>query len=68
MVGTSVSRGRPPLSPEGTTDVHFRVPNDLYDAADAQARRERATQADIFRKAIRNYVTENSDTSTPVRP
>lgn len=46
-------RGRPSISPsEPSTDVHFRVPESLYDRMYARASQERSTVPEVLRQLL----------------
>lgn len=46
-------RGRPPLDPDDPSiNVHFRLPAKQYDAAFAEAQRERVSLAEHFRRKV----------------
>jgi hypothetical protein len=57
-------RGRPALSPdESSTDVHFRMPDSLYDRASAAAAQDRLSVPDVIRRALaRDLVTKTRQT------
>jgi len=57
------------LSPRGSTNVHLRLPNDLYDDVDAEAREQRIPLCDLLRQRIRgNSVAKNRETDQSVQP
>ena len=58
-------RGRPSLSEAGhrSPQVTFRLPSELREAAEAQARREGAKVSDVARRALEEYLTRHRHAS-----
>lgn len=64
-VHAKVGRGRPSLSAPGSRSpqVTFRLPSDLRDEAEEQARREGAKISDVARKALEEYLARHRHAS-----
>lgn len=59
VVGTPRRRGRPPLSPSGTSaSVHLKVSAEDYDRVFAAARKSRRTVQEVIRGAIRHAIRD----------
>jgi hypothetical protein len=64
-VHAKAGRGRPSLSTPGSRSpqVTFRLPSELRDQAEEQARREGAKVSDVARKALEEYLARHRQAS-----
>ena len=64
-VHAKTGRGRPSLTGPGSRSpqVTFRLPSELRDQAEEQARREGAKVSDVARKALEEYLARHQQAS-----
>jgi len=64
-VHEKLARGRPSLSAPGhrSPQVTFRLPSDLRDRAEAQARQEGTKVSDVARRALEEYLARHRPAS-----
>ncbi|HST64855.1 MAG TPA: hypothetical protein VLM05_06675 [Mycobacteriales bacterium] len=64
-VHEKIGRGRPSLSAPGrrSPQVTFRLPSDLRERAEAQARQEGTKVSDVARRALEEYLTRHRPAS-----
>lgn len=64
-VHDKIGRGRPSLSALGrrSPQVTFRLPSDLRERAEAQARQEGTRVSDVARRALEEYLTRHRPAS-----
>ena len=64
-VHEKVGRGRPSLTAAGhrSPQVTFRLPSELRDRAEAQARQEGTKVSDVARRALEEYLTRHRPAS-----
>jgi len=64
-VHEKVARGRPSLSAAGhrSPQVTFRLPSELRDRAEAQARQEGTKVSDVARRALEEYLARHRPAS-----
>lgn len=64
-VHEKIGRGRPSLTAAGrrSPQVTFRLPSELRDRAEAQARQEGTKVSDVARRALEEYLTRHRPAS-----
>lgn len=66
---STLRRGRPPLSPDGSTDVHLTIPNRIFDELDAEAKALRLSGVpELIRRKLVHLETQNRKAQEPARP